>query len=260
MRLLSPADAVLVALMQFQGYATPAGVRDTRYEGYAVCMPVSTIMEHTGLSKRQVNDAIRTLKNRAVMFLDTGEVEPLLQVVPGLEGRRGRATVYHLPVRNEHPDFGRPFKTVSLKGAGKARSNEGVATSARTVAPVENPAIGTGKLTKGEGNPPPVTREIPDPIELIDRYRGVGAPHGAAHANEESVNEALRHPLFEPGSRLFYAICPKCGKRASAVLNDRGEAETRDACGSNHIELPEDRKAVKNENGVYVLEEVKEDI
>ena len=66
--------------------------------------------------------------------------------------------------------------------------------------------------------------------------------------------------MFETGGMAFYAPCPRCGKRVVAVLNKRGEAETRDTCGSNHIELPEDRKAVKNENGVYVLEEVKEDI
>ena len=80
------AAAVLVSLMRFVG------------EDRRVSMPRALIAEDTGLTERQVKDAIRSLKRTAVPDPDTGRAVPLLEVLK--DGHNGAATEYRLNVSN----------------------------------------------------------------------------------------------------------------------------------------------------------------
>lgn len=80
------AAAVLVSLMRFVG------------EDRRVSMPRALIAEDTGLTERQVKDAIRSLKRTAVPDPDTGRAVPILEVLK--DGHNGAATEYRLNVSN----------------------------------------------------------------------------------------------------------------------------------------------------------------
>ena len=82
------AAAVLVSLMRFLG----------QREDRRVSMPRALIAEDTGLTERQVKDAIRSLKRTFVPDPDTGEAVPLLEVIR--DGHNGAATEYRLNVSN----------------------------------------------------------------------------------------------------------------------------------------------------------------
>lgn len=231
---LGPSKGVYILLDACARLSTPSFVEERELRGKVACIPAATIAKELRFSEKQVNNGIAALKRGTVTDTYTGKTWPLLRPYPGHKGRKHTAAAYIVGIPNEG---GEPRDRYEVSWNGS--------TTKKVVAENSSATTSAGSATTFQGAQLLEVQHLKD-IKTLNN-KGGSEPKDT-------------RPMFEPGRRLFYAICPKCGKRASAVLNDRGEAETRDACGSNHIELPEDRKAVKNENGVYVLEEVKENI
>lgn len=62
--------------------------------------PVSAIASELCITEGQVNNAVKRLKRYTVWFPD-GTSAPLLETMPGHEGRRGSAAVYVIGAKNE---------------------------------------------------------------------------------------------------------------------------------------------------------------
>lgn len=96
------AAAVLSVLVRYLGKPrySPSVAVGTPFEGRAVSTPVSAIASELCISEVQVNNAVKRLKRYTVWFPD-GTSAPLLETMPGHEGRRGSAAVYVIGARNE---------------------------------------------------------------------------------------------------------------------------------------------------------------
>ena len=94
--------AVLSVLVRYLGKPrySPSVAVSTPFEGRAVSTPVSAIASELCITEEQVNNAVKKLKRYTVWFAD-GTSAPLLETMPGHEGRRGSAAVYVIWARNE---------------------------------------------------------------------------------------------------------------------------------------------------------------
>lgn len=96
------AAAVLSVLVRYLGKPqySPSVAVGTPFVGRAVSAPVSAIASELCITEVQVNNAVKRLKRYTVWFPD-GANAPLLETMPGREGRRGSAAVYVIGARNE---------------------------------------------------------------------------------------------------------------------------------------------------------------
>ena len=210
------AAAVLVSLMRFVG------------EDRRVSMPRALIAEDTGLTERQVKDAIRSLKRTAVPDPDTGRAVPLLEVLK--DGHNGAATEYRLNVSNvDAVPWG--YKNAAHGGVGAW------------------PAAPTGARV-GVGVEPATV--------------GVATKHGRGGACHLLIDKEINKKIKEAGKGengewngkpFFRSECPVCGKQHAFML--KGPEDGAGTCPSSGGEVtapPPDGYRIAARGGAYVLE------
>ena len=208
------AAAVLVSLMRFVG------------EDRRVSMPRALIAEDTGLTEKQVKDAIRSLKRTAVPDPDTGEVVPLLEVLK--DGHNGAATEYRLNVSNVDavprgyevaarggmlpaaPTMPRDGKGAEPAAPTMPRDGKGAEPAAPTM-----PRDGKGAATVTKG--------------VATVTKGVATKHGRGGVRHPLRDKEIEREIREgwngesgewDGQRLYRAKCPLCGEPHSFLLKD----------------------------------------
>lgn len=212
------AAAVLVSLMRYAG----------KRAGRRVSMPRALIAEDTGLTDRQVKDAIRSLKRTAVPDPDTGEDVPLLEVLK--DGHNGAATEYRLNVSNvDAVPFGYKYATHGGVGAEPATP-----TGAR---------VGVGAEPAAEG---------------------VATKHGRGGACHPLIDKEINKKIKEAwkgesgewnGKPFFRGECPVCGRQHAFML--KGPEGGTGTCPSSGKEVtlpPPDGYRVTDGGGAHVLE------
>ena len=226
------AAAVLVSLMRYAG---------TR-EGRRVSMPRALIAEDTGLTDRQVKDAVRSLKRTAVPDPETGEAVPLLEVLK--DGHNGAATEYRLNVSNvDAVPWG--YKNAAHGGVGAWPATP---TMAR-VGVGAGPATPTGARV-GVGVEPATV--------------GVATKHGRGGACHPLIDKEINKKIKEAGKGengewngkpFFRSECPVCGKQHAFML--KGPEDGAGTCPSSGGEVtapPPDGYRIAARGGAYVLE------
>ena len=245
------AAAVLVSLMRFVG------------EDRRVSMPRALIAEDTGLTEKQVKDAIRSLKRTAVPDPDTGEAVKLLEVLK--DGHNGAATEYRLNVSNVDA-VPRSYRNAAHGGVGVwpttltgARVGVGVEPAAPTMvrdgigaepATLTGARVGVGVATAAEGMAPAA--------------EGVATKHGRGGACHPLIDKEINKKIKETwkgesgewdGSRLFRAKCPECGKTHVFTVNGPEYGTT--TCKGYKGEVtapPPDGYRIAARGNAYVLE------
>lgn len=231
------AAAVMLSLMRFVG------------EDRRVSMPRALIAKDTGLTERQVKDAIRSLKRTAVPDPDTGEAVPLLEVLK--DGHNGAATEYRLNVSNVDA-VPRGYKSAAHGGVGvwpatpiTAPDGVGVWAATPTGARV---GVGVEPTTVGV-----------EPATV-----GVATKHGRGGACHPLINKEINKKIKEAGkgergewdgSSLFRAECPECGKTHVFVL--KGPEYGATTCPSLKCEVTAPRPdgyRVTAQGDTYALE------
>ena len=217
------AAAVLVSLMRFVG------------EDRRVSMPRALIAEDTGLTERQVKDAIRSLKRTAVPDPDTGRAVPLLEVLK--DGHNGAATEYRLNVSNvDAVPWG--YKNAAHGGVGAWPA---APTGARVGVGVEPATVGVEPATVG-----------------------VATKHGRGGACHLLIDKEINKKIKEAGKGengewngkpFFRSECPVCGKQHAFML--KGPEDGAGTCPSSGGEVtapPPDGYRIAARGGAYVLE------
>lgn len=217
------AAAVLVSLMRFVG------------EDRRVSMPRTLIAEDTGLTERQVKDAIRSLKRTAVPDPDTGRAVPLLEVLK--DGHNGAATEYRLNVSNvDAVPWG--YKNAARGGVGAW------------------PATPTGAHV-GVGAEPATVGVEPATV-------GVATKHGRGGACHPLIDKEINKKTKEAGKGengewngkpFFRSECPVCGRQHAFML--KGPEDGAGTCPSTGGEVtapPPDGYRIAARGGAYVLE------
>lgn len=226
------AAAVLVSLMRFLG----------QREDRRVSMPRALIAEDTGLTERQVKDAIRSLKRTAVPDPDTGRTVPLLEVLK--DGHNGAATEYRLNVSNvDAVPWG--YKNAAHGGVG---AEPATPTMARDGIGAE-PATPTGARV-GVGVEPATV--------------GVAIKHGRGGACHPLIDKEINKKIKEAGKGesgewngkpFFRSECPVCGKQHAFMLKGpEGGAGTCPSSGGEVTAPPPDGYRIAARGGAYVLE------
>ena len=230
------AAAVLVSLMRFAG------------EDRRVSMPRALIAKDTGLTERQVKDAIRSLKRTAVPDPDTGEAVPFLEVLK--DGHNGAATEYRLNVSNVD---GVPWG-YELAAHGGVGAWPAAPTMPRDGIGAE-PATPTGAYV-GVGVEPAAEGVAP-------AAEGVATKHGRGGACHPLIDKEINKKIKEAGkgesgewdgNRLFRAECPECGKTHAFALNGPEYGAT--TCPSLKGEVtapPPDGYRIAAQGDTYVL-------
>ncbi len=217
------AAAVLVSLMRFVG------------EDRRVSMPRTLIAEDTGLTERQVKDAIRSLKRTAVPDPDTGRAVPLLEVLK--DGHNGAATEYRLNVSNvDAVPWG--YKNAAHGGVGAWPA---APTGARVGVGAEPAAVGVEPATVG-----------------------VAIKHGRGGACHPLIDKEINKKIKKAGKGengewngkpFFRSECPVCGKQHAFML--KGPEDGAGTCPSTGGEVtapPPDGYRIAARGGAYVLE------
>lgn len=230
------AAAVMLSLMRFVG------------EDRRVSMPRALIAKDTGLTERQVKDAIRSLKRTAVPDPDTGEVVPLLEVLK--DGHNGAATEYRLNVSNVDA-VPRGYKHTAHGGVGVWPAT---LTGARVGVGAE-PATPTGARV-GVGVEPAAVGVEPATVGVATKHGRGGACHPLIDKEiNKKIKEAGKGERGEwNGSGLFRAECPECGKTHVFVL--KGPEYGATTCPSLKCEVtapPPDGYRVTAQGDTYVL-------
>ena len=245
------AAAVLVSLMRFVG------------EDRRVSMPRALIAEDTGLTERQVKDAIRSLKRTAVPDPDTGRAVPLLEVLK--DGHNGAATEYRLNVSNvDAVPWG--YKNAAHGGVGAwpaaptgARVGVGAWPATPTMA---RDGIGAEPATPtsarvGVGVEPATVGVEPATV-------GVATKHGRGGACHPLIDKEINKKIKEAGKGkngewngkpFFRSECPVCGKQHAFML--KGPEDGAGTCPSSGGEVtapPPDGYRIAARGGAYVLE------
>ena len=231
------AAAVLVSLMRFVG------------EDRRVSMPRALIAEDTGLTERQVKDAIRSLKRTAVPDPDTGRAVPLLEVLK--DGHNGAATEYRLNVSNvDAVPWG--YKNAAHGGVGAWPA---APTGARDGIGAE-PATPKGARV-GVGVEPATVGVEPATV-------GVATKHGRGGACHPLIDKEINKKIKETGKGengewngkpFFRSECPVCGKQHAFML--KGPEDGAGTCPSTGGEVtapPPDGYRIAARGGAYVLE------
>lgn len=217
------AAAVMLSLMRFVG------------EDRRVSMPRALIAKDTGLTERQVKDAIRSLKRTAVPDPDTGDAVPLLEVLK--DGHNGAATEYRLNVSNVDA-VPRGYKSAAYGGVGVWPAT---LTGARVGVGVEPTTVGVEPATVG-----------------VATKRGRG---GACHPLiDKEINKKIKEAGKGEngewnGKPLFRSECPVCGKQHAFML--KGPEDGAGTCPSSGGEVtapPPDGYRIAARGGAYVLE------
>lgn len=245
------AAAVMLSLMRFVG------------EDRRVSMPRALIAEDTGLTERQVKDAIRSLKRTAVPDPDTGEAVPLLEVLK--DGHNGAATEYRLNVSNVDA-VPRGYKSAAHGGVGVwpatltiARDGIGAEPATPITAPDGVgvwPATPTGARV-GVGVEPAAVGVEPATV-------GVATKHGRGGACHPLIDKEINKKIKEAGKGengewngkpFFRSECPVCGKQHAFML--KGPEDGAGTCPSTGGEVtapPPDGYRIAARGGAYVLE------
>ena len=245
------AAAVLVSLMRFAG------------EDRRASMPRALIAEDTGLTERQVKDAIRSLKRTAVPDPDTGEAVPLLEVLK--DGHNGAATEYRLNVSNvDGVPWG--YKIAAHGGVGVlpatptgARVGVGAWPATPTMARDgigAEPATPTGARV-GVGAEPAAVGVEPATVGVAIKHGRGGACHPLIDKEiNKKIKEAGKGESGERNGKPFFrAECPVCGKQHAFML--KGPENGAGTCPSSGGEVtapPPDGYRVIDNGGAYVLE------
>ena len=239
------AAAVLVSLMRFLG----------QREDRRVSMPRALIAEDTGLTERQVKDAIRSLKRTAVPDPDTGRAVPLLEVLK--DGHNGAATEYRLNVSNvDAVPWG--YKNAAHGGVGAwpatptmARDGIGAEPATPTMARDgigAEPATPTGARV-GVGVEPAT-------VGVATKHGRGGACHPLIDKEIKIIKEAGKGESGEwNGKPFFRSECPVCGKQHAFMLKGpEGGAGTCPSSGGEVTAPPPDGYRIAARGGAYVLE------
>ena len=203
------AAAALLSLMRF--------VREDR----RVSMPRALIAEDTGLTERQVKDAIRSLKRTTVPDPETGEGVPLLEVTA--DGHNGAATEYRLNVSNvDRVPFG--YELAKHGGVGVepaaptgARVGEGVAPTAEGVAPAAEGVAPAA--SRGGACHPLIDKEINKKIKGAGKGER-GEWDGKPYFRAECPECGGLHAFVLRGREFGAAVCPNTGKEQTAPPPD----------------------------------------
>lgn len=238
------AAAVMLSLMRFVG------------EDRRVSMPRALIAKDTGLTERQVKDAIRSLKRTDVPDPDTGEAVPLLEVLK--DGHNGAATEYRLNVSNVDA-VPRGYKRAAHGGVGAWPAT---LTMARDGIGAE-PATPITALD-GVGVEPVTPTGARVGVGVEPAAVGVATKHGRGGACHPLIDKEINKKIKEAGkgergewggSSLFRTECPECGKTHVFVL--KGPEYGATTCPSSKREVtapPPDGYRVTAQGGAYVLE------
>lgn len=245
------AAAVMLSLMRFVG------------EDRRVSMPRALIAKDTGLTERQVKDAIRSLKRTAVPDPDTGEAVPLLEVLK--DGHNGAATEYRLNVSNVDA-VPRGYKSAAYGGVGvwpATLTGVRVGLGAEPATPITaldgvgaEPATPTGTRV-GVGVEPATLGVEPATVGVATKRGRGGACHPLIDKEiNKKIKEAGKGRRGEwEGSSLFRAECPECGKTHVFVL--KGPEYGATTCPSSKREVtapPPDGYRVTAQGDTCVLE------
>lgn len=245
------AAAVMLSLMRFVG------------EDRRVSMPRALIAKDTGLTERQVKDAIRSLKRTDVPDPDTGEAVPLLEVLK--DGHNGAATEYRLNVSNVDA-VPRGYKRAAHGGVGAwpatlTMARDGIgAEPATPITALDGvgvePVTPTGARV-GVGAEPAAVGVEPATVGVATKHGRGGACHPLIDKEiNKKIKEAGKGERGEwGGSSLFRAECPECGKTHVFVL--KGPEYGATTCPSSKREVtapPPDGYRVTAQGGAYVLE------
>ena len=222
------AAAVLVSLMRFVG-------GDRR-----VSMPRALIAEDTGLTEKQVKDAIRSLKRTAVPDPDTGEAVLLLEVLK--DGHNGAATEYRLNVSNVD----------AVPWGYEVAARGGMLPAAPTMP------------RDGKGAEPAAPTMPRDGKGVATVTKGVATKHGRGGACHPLRDKEIEREIREgwngesgewDGQRLYRAKCPVCGEIHPFLLKD---FEFGTAACPNLREIatapPPDGYRIAAQGDTYVLE------
>lgn len=238
------AAAVLVSLMRFVG------------EDRRVSMPRALIAEDTGLTERQVKDAIRSLKRTAVPDPDTGRAVPLLEVLK--DGHNGAATEYRLNVSNvDAVPWG--YKNAAHGGVGAWPA---APTGAR-VGVGAWPATPT-MARDGIGAEPATPTGARVGVGVEPAAVGVATKRGRGGACHPLIDKEINKKIKEAGKGengewngkpFFRSECPVCGKQHAFML--KGPEDGAGTCPSSGGEVtapPPDGYRIAARGGAYVLE------
>ena len=253
---VNKASAVLAVLMQFsdqyyeRGGYDPVSSPELRH-GVPVSVPVPTICELTGLSEKQVANAIGCLKRKTVYNRD-GEALPLLELLE--HAHNGRTAVYALHVENMPSTEPWDFFSEPPKAAGiQVPTNYGVAT-AKPEPTAEDK--GTGLVDKG-------TAIADKGTGLVERsycYSSAKVLLNQYPNNYKESNNCLqsgddKNAPLESTSKLARSSCPKCGTEIAGQITEAGTLfgycpRCREPVS---MPVPSGLKAVRGEDG-YTLE------
>lgn len=247
------AAAVLVSLMRFLG----------QREDRRVSMPRALIAEDTGLTERQVKDAIRSLKRTAVPDPDTGEAVPLLEVLK--DGHNGAATEYRLNVSNvDAVPWG--YKRAAHGGVGAwpatlTMARDGIgAEPATPITALDGvgaePATPTGARV-GVGVEPTTVGVEPATVGVATKHSRGGACHPLIDKEiNKKIKEAGKGESGEwNGKPFFRSECPVCGKQHAFMLKGPEDgAGTCPSSGGGVTAPPPDGYRIAARGGAYVLE------
>ena len=238
------AAAVLLSLMRFVG------------EDRRVSMPRALIAKDTGLTERQVKDAIRSLKRTAVPDPATGEAVPLLEVLK--DGHNGAATEYRLNVSNvDGVPLGYKFAAHGGVGAGFATP-----TGARVGVGAEPAAPTMPRDGKGAEPAAPTGTRLGVGVATVTE--GVATKHGRGGACHPLIDKEINKKIKEAGKGengewngkpFFRAECPVCGKQHAFIL--KGPENGAGTCPSSGGEVtapPPDGYHITAQGNSYVLE------